>query len=237
MARQGGIAAAGGRRLLLAEDDRPLAAELGAALERHDYAVTHAHDGLRALDLARTGSFDVMIVDRMMPKLDGLSLVSQLRAEGARTPALFLTALSRVDERVRGLTAGGDDYLAKPFEMTELIARLDAIQRRALPDSASTVLEIGPLRLDLIERKAFRDGRELGLLAHEFRLLAFLARHHDEVVTREMLLERVWNYRFLPDSNVVNVHVSNLRRKLELADQAALIHTVRGQGFVLRVGP
>jgi two-component system OmpR family response regulator len=140
-----------------------------------------------------------------------------------------------VDERVRGLTAGGDDYLTKPFDPAELVARPEVIQRRSVPDGTATMLELGPLRLDLLERKAFRDGRDLGLLPHEFRLLAFLVRQNDRLVTREMLLERVWNYRFIPDSNVVNVHVSKLRRKLEVGSEAPLIHTVRGQGFILRV--
>lgn len=220
---------------MLVEDDLVLASELGRALEAQSYAVTHALDGRTGLDLARGGTFDVMVVDRMLPDLDGLTLVSHLRAEGVRTPVLFLTALGRVDERVRGLTVGGDDYVTKPFDMAELVARLEVIQRRGVPDGTATMLELGPLRLDLLERKAFRDGRDLGLLPHEFRLLAFLVRQNGRLVTREMLLERVWNYRFIPDSNVVNVHISKLRRKLEVGAEAPLISTVRGQGFILRV--
>ncbi|MDT7953688.1 MAG: response regulator transcription factor, partial [Acetobacteraceae bacterium] len=176
------------------EDDLALATELSRALKAQHYAVTHAPDGRTGLDLAHGGTFDVMVVDRMLPDLDGLTLVSRLRAEEVRTPVLFLTALSRVDERVRGLTAGGDDYLAKPFDMAELVARLEVIQRRGVPDGTATVLELGPLRLDLLERKAFRDGRDLALLPHEFRLLAFLVRQNGRLVTREVLLERVWNY-------------------------------------------
>jgi two-component system OmpR family response regulator len=225
----------GRHALLLAEDDLVLAVDLCVVLERHGYLVTHAPDGASAFALARSQHFDVMVIDRMLPGMDGLDLLKQLRLDGHRMPALFLTALARVDERIRGLQAGADDYLTKPFEMDELLVRLEVIQRRIVPESAETVLELGPLRLDLLERRAFRNGRELGLQGHEFLLLAFLVRHHDRLVTRDTLLEKVWNYRFIPDSNVVSVHVSNLRRKLELPGDSALIHTVRGQGFVLRL--
>ena len=221
------------RRILLIEDDRTLATELRGMLAGHGYVVDHAADGVAGYGLASTGQFSVMIVDRMLPGIDGLTLVKRLRDAGVATPVLFLTAVSRVEERVRGLMAGGDDYLVKPFDTAELVARLDVIQRRNVP--AASVVELGPLRLDLLERKASRNGRDLELMPHEFRLLAYLVAHAGVVVSKETLLVEVWNYKFIPDSNVVSVHISNLRHKLEERGAEALIYTVRGLGFVLHV--
>lgn len=222
------------RRVLLVEDDAGLAAELMRLLGRAAYRVTCAGDGETGLARALAEDFDAIVLDRMLPRLDGMALLGRLRDKGRRSPVLFLTALSSVDERVRGLTAGGDDYLVKPFEPAELLARLDTIQRRHA-DATETTRRLGPLKLDLLERRAFREGRDLELLAHEFRLLDYMMRHAGEVLTREMILFDVWNYRFVPESNVVPMHLSKLRRKLEAGGEAPLIHTVRGMGFVLRV--
>ncbi len=198
------------------------------------YDVAWEADGQDGLPRATAGDFDAIVLDRMLPRLDGLTVMRRLCETGRHSPVLFLTALSTVDERVRGLRAGSDDYLVKPFEPAELIARLETIQRLQA-EATETVLRVGPLKLDLLARKAFRDGRDLDLLAHEFRLLEYLMRRPGKVLTREMILLDVWNYRFVPDSNVVAVHVSKLRRKLEGGGELPLIHTVRGTGFVLRV--
>ncbi len=174
-----------------------------------------------------------MIVDRLLPEIDGLTIIETLRREQVRTPVLVLSALGAVDERVRGLRAGGDDYLAKPFAMVELVARLDALLRRP-SDSRETTLRVGPLALDLIERTARRGERAIELLPREFRLLEYLVRHEGQIVTRAMLFEEVWNYRFVPDSNLVDVHMGRLRRKVDESGEPPLIHSVRGAGFVLR---
>jgi two-component system OmpR family response regulator len=221
-------------RILLVEDDAVLAAELQVLLGRAGYQVTWAADGQDGLERALASDFDAIVLDRMLPRLDGLAVLQRLRDKGRRSPVLFLTALSAVDERVRGLQAGGDDYLVKPFDPAELLARLETIQRRQA-EASETMLRLGPLKLDLLARRAFRDGRDLGLLPHEFRLLEYMVRRPNKVLTREMILLDVWNYRFVPESNVVAMHVSKLRRKMEGNGEAMLIHTVRGVGFVLRV--
>ncbi len=221
-------------RILLVEDDAVLSTELRAILTRAGYQVTCEADGAAGLARAITSDFDAIVLDRMLPRMDGLTVMQRLREKGRHSPVLFLTALSSVEERVRGLTAGSDDYMVKPFEPAELIARLETIQRRKA-EATETVLRTGPLKLDLLARKAFRDGRDLEVLAHEFRLLEYMMRHPNQVLTREMILFDVWNYRFVPESNVVPMHISKLRRKLEGNGEEPLIHTVRGVGFVLRV--
>ncbi len=220
-------------RVLLIEDDDETAHEIVGELVDRGFEVERAATGSAGLTAAREAPVDVMIVDRLLPEIDGLTIIETLRREQVRTPVLVLSALGAVDERVRGLRAGGDDYLAKPFAMIELVARLDALLRRP-SDSRETSLRVGPLTLDLIERTAQRGERAIELLPREFRLLEYLVRHEGQVVTRAMLFEEVWNYRFVPDSNLVDVHMGRLRRKIDEPGEPPLIHSVRGAGFVLR---
>lgn len=221
-------------RLLLIEDDDSIAAEVVEELTTRGYDVTRAATGVEGLDHACTGQFDLMIVDRMLPELDGLTVIESVRAQRITIPVLVLSALSAVDDRVSGLKAGGDDYLTKPFAMEELAARLEALLRRPT-DSRVTVLRVGPLEMDLIERRVFRNGQEIDLLPREFRLLEYMMRRPDTVLTRTMLLEDVWNYRFVPQTNLVDVHIGKLRRKIDLPGEPPLIHSIRGAGFSLRV--
>ena len=221
-------------RILLIEDDRETAIEIMKDLAGYGYSVVHvdtANEGLRS---ARTGSFNLLIVDRMLPDFDGLSLIKMLRAEHVAVPVLFLSALGGVDERVRGLRAGGDDYLAKPFALTELAARAEALLRRPA-ESRETVLRVGPLELDLIDRVARRKNREIELLPREFKLLEYMMRRPSRVVTRDMLLEQVWNYASAPHTNLVDVHIGKLRRKIDIDGEVPLFYNVRGIGFILRV--
>jgi two-component system OmpR family response regulator len=220
--------------VLLIEDDDETAGEILAELVDRGFTVDRAANGIAGLEKARSASPDVMIVDRLLPGVDGLTIIETLRQERVRTPVLVLSALGAVDDRVRGLRAGGDDYLAKPFALVELVARLEALLRRP-SESRETNLRVGPIELDLIERTARRNDRALDLLAREFRLLEYLMRHEGQVVTRAMLFEEVWNYRFIPDSNLVDVHMGRLRRKVDAAGEAPMIHSVRGAGFELRV--
>ncbi|MFT8403059.1 MAG: response regulator transcription factor [Gluconobacter potus] len=221
-------------RLLLIEDDDSIAAEVAEELTTRGYEVTRAATGVEGLDHACMGQFDLMIVDRMLPELDGLTVIESVRAQRINIPVLVLSALSAVDDRVSGLKAGGDDYLTKPFAMEELAARLEALLRRPT-DSRVTMLRVGPLEMDLIERRVFRNGQEIDLLPREFRLLEYMMRRPDTVLTRTMLLEDVWNYRFVPQTNLVDVHIGKLRRKIDLAGEPPLIHSIRGAGFSLRV--
>jgi two-component system, OmpR family, response regulator len=221
-------------RILLIEDDRETAGEIVKDLADRGYAVTHEAGGGAGLQAARAGTFDLLIVDRMLPELDGLSIIGALRSESIRLPVLVLSALSEVDERVRGLKAGGDDYLTKPFALTELAARVDALLRRP-SETRETVLRVGPLELDLIDRIARRKGREIELLPREFKLLEYLMRRPAQVVTRDMLLEDVWHYRFSPQTNLVDVHIGKLRRKIDGDGEIPLLYNVRGVGFILRV--
>jgi len=221
-------------RILLIEDDPEIAAEIAAELMRTGYSVLHAGDGTAGLEVARKEGWDLLIVDRLLPGLDGLSIIRQLRQEQIRTPALILSALGAVDDKVVGLRAGGDDYLIKPFALAELSARLEALLRRPA-DGHATILRVGPLELDLIERRAKRGARELDLLPREFKLLEYMMRHEGQVVTRPMLLEDVWNYRCVPDTNLVDVHMGRLRRKVDREDESPLIGNVRGAGFILHV--
>lgn len=219
-------------KVLLIEDDAETCAEIRGALAERGYAVAVAGTGLAGLTMARGGGFDVLVVDRMLPELDGLAVIETLRAEQVRTPVLVLSALGAVDDRIRGLKAGGDDYLTKPFALGELTARIEALLRRPL-ETRTTVLRVGPLSLDLIDRRARRGEREIELLPREFKLLEYLMRRPDQVVTRDMMLEDVWNYRFLPQTNLVDVHIGKLRRKVDAPGEAPMIRGVRGAGFML----
>lgn len=220
-------------RILLIEDDLETAEEVIGDLSDRGYTMTHVASGRAALGLARDGDFDLLILDRMLPELDGLSIVETLRREAVRTPVLVLSALGAVDERVRGLKAGGDDYLTKPFALTELVARVEALLRRPT-ETRTTQLRVGPLELDLIDRKAHRNSREIELLPREFKLLEYLMRRPGQIVTRDMLLEEVWNYRFPPQTNLVDVHIGKLRRKIDAPGEAPLVYSIRGVGFTLR---
>jgi two-component system OmpR family response regulator len=220
-------------KVLLIEDDDGTADEIVAELVYRGFEVERAATGHEGLARSRGGGLDAMIVDRMLPGIDGLEIVETLRGEQHRTPVLVLSALGGVDDRVRGLRAGGDDYLAKPFALVELVARLEALLRRPLA-GRETTLRAGPLELDLIERQARRGARAIDLLPREFQLLEFMMRREGQVVTRAMLLEEVWSYRFVPQTNLVDVHMGRLRRKVDGPDEAPLIHSVRGAGFMLR---
>jgi two-component system OmpR family response regulator len=221
-------------KLLVIEDDREAARFLVKGLEESGHVVDHAADGPTGLVLATSGRFDVMIVDRMLPGLDGLAIVAALRAADNHTPVLILSALDAVDDRVRGLKAGGDDYLAKPYAFSELLARLEALTRRAAPEKATTRLRVGELEIDLLARSVRRGATPIELLPREFRLLEVLARHAGHVVTRTMLLEEVWDYHFDPQTNVIDVHVSRLRQKIDKGFARAMLHTVRGAGYCLK---
>jgi two-component system, OmpR family, response regulator len=220
-------------KLLLIEDDRETADEIIAELVDRGFEVDWAATGIHGLDKARSGKPDAMIVDRMLPGMDGLTIIEALRQEDVRTPVLVLSALGAVDDRVRGLRAGGDDYLTKPFELIELTARIEALLRRPT-DSRETKLRVGPLELDLIERTATRGDRSIELLPREFRLLEYMMRRKDQMLTRGMLLEEVWKYKFVPQTNLVDVHMGRLRRKVDEPQEPPMIHNVRGVGFILR---
>jgi two-component system OmpR family response regulator len=221
-------------KLLVVEDDREAAAFLVKGLKESGYAVDHAGDGREGLMLATGGAYGAMIIDRMLPGLDGLSIVAALRASENQTPVLILSALDGVDDRVRGLKAGGDDYLTKPYAFSELLARLEALTRRRSAPAATTKLKVGDLEIDLLARAVFRAGSEIELLPREFRLLEVLARHAGHVVTRTMLLEQVWDYHFDPQTNVIDVHVSRLRQKIDKGFPKPMLHTVRGAGYCLK---
>lgn len=220
-------------KLLLIEDDKETADEIRAELTERGYEVDWASNGIEGLDKARASGADAMIVDRMLPGMDGLTIIEALRGESSRTPVLVLSALGAVDDRVRGLRAGGDDYLTKPFATVELVARVEALLRRPVEDR-DTVLRVGPLELDLMERVARRGERDIELLPREFRLLEYMMRRKDQVLTRAMLFEEVWNYKFVPQTNLVDVHMGRLRRKVDLPNEIPMIQNVRGVGFVLR---
>jgi two-component system, OmpR family, response regulator len=222
-------------KLLVIEDDREAAAYIAKGLSESGYVVDLAPDGRTGLFMASSGSYDALIVDRMLPGMDGLVLVTALRAAEIRTPVLILSALGAVDDRVKGLRAGGDDYLAKPFAFAELLARLEALLRRgSTAASQPTRLKVGDLEMDLLTRNVSRDGQEIELLPREFHLLEFLMRHAGQVVTRTMLLENVWDYHFDPQTNVIDVHVSRLRQKIDKGFTKPMLHTIRGAGYSLR---
>jgi len=221
-------------RVLIIEDDATTAAYVARALEESGHVADRAGDGRDGLHMARSEPYDVLVVDRMLPGGDGLAVVRALREEGNATPALILSALGEVDDRVKGLRAGGDDYLVKPFAFTELLARLEALARRGDVEAPRTTLAVGDLRMDLLGRTVTRAGRAIELQPREFSLLEFLMRRAGQVVTRTMLLEGVWDYHFDPQTNVIDVHVSRLRRKIDRDFDRPLLHTVRGAGYVLR---
>jgi two-component system OmpR family response regulator len=220
-------------KLLLIEDDAETASEIKAELAERGFDVDWAATGIEGLDKARAGNADVMVVDRLLPGMDGLTIIEAVRKEHTRTPVLVLSALGAVDDRVRGLRAGGDDYLTKPFAIVELVARIEALLRRPA-ESRDTILRVGALELDLLARTAKRGGRPIELLAREFRLLEYMMRRKDQLLTRAMLFEEVWNYKFIPQSNLVDVHMGRLRRKVDTPDEPPMIHNIRGEGFILR---
>ncbi len=221
-------------RVLLVEDDPQLAAFVLKALGEVGTVADHAGDGREGLFLAAGGGYDVLILDRMLPKLDGLAILRTLRASGDSTPVLILSALGEVEDRVAGLRAGGDDYLVKPFAFSELHARLEALARRRVGEAPTTRLQVADLDMDLLAREVRRGGSLIPLQPREFRLLEYLMRHAGQVVTRTMLLEQVWDYHFDPQTNVIDVHISRLRAKIDKGHEQALLHTVRGAGYVLR---
>ncbi len=221
-------------RLLIVEDDRNAAAYLMKGLKESGHVVDHAADGVEGLALSQAQAYDVAIIDRMLPRMDGLTLVQTMRKEGNQTPVLFLSALGDIDDRVKGLKAGGDDYLPKPFAFVELLARVDALVRRHQPEQVQTKLVVGDLELDLLSRAAARAGQPIDLQPREFLLLEYLMRHAGQVVTRTMLLENVWDYHFDPQTNVIDVHISRLRAKIDKGFEEQLLHTVRGAGYCLR---
>jgi two-component system OmpR family response regulator len=222
-------------RILLVEDDPHSAAFIIKGLREDGHAVDHADDGKQGLFLATTESYDAVVLDRMLPGLDGLTVLQTLRGAGNRTPLVLLTALGEVDHRVEGLRAGADDYLTKPFAYSELSARLDSIVRRGRDGDKRepTQLRVGELELDLLSREARRGDRRIELQPREFRLLEYLMRQADRVVTRTMLLEAVWDYHFDPQTNVIDVHISRLRQKIDQGFARPLLHTVRGAGYRL----
>ena len=224
-------------KILVIEDDRATAAYLAKGLRELGHVVDTAADGRDGLVLAAGGGHDAMIVDRMLPGLDGLGVVKTLRGAGVKAPVIFLTALGGIDDRVAGLEAGGDDYLVKPFAFAELVARLQALARRPPISDVVTSLRVGDLELDLLERTVSRAGRRLELQPREFRLLEVLMRNAGRVVTRTMLLEQVWDFHFDPKTNIVETHISRLRAKVDRGRAVELIHTVRGAGYVIREAP
>ncbi len=223
-------------KILIIEDDREAAAYLAKGLREVGHVVDHAADGLDGYGMAEAGEYDVLVVDRMLPKLDGLSLIRALREQGVATPVLILSALGQVDDRVKGLRAGGDDYLPKPYAFSELLARIEVLARRRGPgaEAEATRYHVGDLELDRLSRRVMRAGVEIELQPREFRLLEYLMKHAGQVVTRTMLLENVWDYHFDPQTNVIDVHVSRLRAKIDRGQDIPLIHTIRGAGYMLR---
>jgi two-component system OmpR family response regulator len=219
--------------VLLIEDDHETAHEIMAELIDRGYAVDWAATGIQGLDKARADAPDAIIMDRLLPGMDGLTIIEALRHDKLATPVLVLSALGAVNDRVRGLRAGGDDYLTKPFSIDELVARVEALLRRPA-DTRETTLRVGPLELDLLERKVRRGDRSIELLPREFRLLEYMMRRKDQLLTRAMLLEEVWNYKFVPQTNLIDVHMGRLRHKVDEPPEPPMIHNVRGAGFILR---
>ena len=221
-------------RLLLIEDDPGVAAYIEKGLNESGHTVDPASDGKSGLALATSEDYDAMIIDRMLPGIDGIKIVKSIRAAGIDTPILILSALGEVDDRVVGLKAGADDYLTKPFAFSELYARLEALQRRSTASiGKDTSLKVGDLELDQLSRTASRAGKAIELQPREYRLLEYLMRHAGQVVTRTMLLEHVWDYHFDPQTNVIDVHISRLRGKIDKGYSTALLHTVRGAGYMI----
>jgi two-component system, OmpR family, response regulator len=224
----------GHMRILIIEDDKDAAQWLAKGLKESGHLPDSAHDGETGLAMAREGVHDILIVDRMLPKMDGLAIIRTLRAEAYTTPVLILSAMSDVDERVRGLRAGGDDYLAKPYAFAELLARVEGMSRRNPGGAQETRLIVCDLEMDLLTRHVTRAGKPLLLQPREFKLLEYLMRHAGHIVTRTMLLENVWDYHFDPQTNVIDVHVSRLRSKIDKGFEEPILQTVRGAGYMLR---
>ena len=222
------------RRVLVIEDDAETAKQVTDCLRTSGYAVDLAVDGEEGLSRGLNADYIVMTVDRMLPRIDGVEVIRRLRERGILTPALILSALGEVDDRVRGLRAGGDDYLVKPFAFREMLARVDALARRSGTTVKETILRIGDLEIDLLARVVRRGGRKIELLPREFKLLEYLARNVGKVVSRAMLLQHVWDLHFDPTTNVIDVYVGRVRRKIDSGQAYPLIHTVRGVGFCLR---
>ena len=220
-------------RILIVEDDLEAAEVMDRGLTEAGHECVRAPDGEDGLAAARGGEFDVMIVDRMMPRMDGITMIQTIRREGDQTPVLFLSALGEITDRVDGLKAGGDDYLVKPYAFAELIARVEALSRRRETGSVQTMLRVGELEMDLIGRAVHRQGKEIDLQPREFQLLEFMMRHAGQSVTRTMLLEKVWEYHFDPQTNVIDVHISRLRSKIDKGFDRPMLQTVRGAGYRL----
>lgn len=221
-------------KILVIEDDREAADYMVKAFAEAGHTAHVASDGETGFALADAGDYDVMVIDRMLPRRDGLSVIAALRSRGNKTPVLILSALGEVDDRVTGLRAGGDDYLTKPYAFSELLARVEVLSRRVGAKEVETVYRTGDLELDRLSHTVRRAGREIVLQPREFRLLEYLMRHAGQVVTRTMLLENVWDYHFDPQTNVIDVHVSRLRGKIEKGFDSAILHTVRGAGYMLK---
>ena len=220
-------------RILVIEDDLTVSQYFLSGLQSSGHNVTIANEGLKGLSVATKEKFDAMVVDRMLPGMDGLTLIETIRKAGNSTPVLILSALSDVDDKVQGLKAGGDDYLTKPFAFLELLARIEALVRRSSIQEDTTSLQVDDLYIDLISRKVLRQDLEVKLKPREFQLLEFMMRNKGQIVTRAMLLQAVWNYHFDPQTNVIDVHISRLRQKIDKDFSVSLIHTVRGVGYVL----
>ena len=225
-----------GSRILIVEDDTEAAAYLVKAFGESGHVADHAADGLDGFALAKDGPYDVLVVDRMMPKFDGLAMIGRLRAEKVETPVLILSALGAVDDRVKGLRAGGDDYLPKPYAFSELLARVEVLARRRPGPADDMAYRVADLELDRLSHTVKRGGEAIDLQPREFRLLEYLMKHAGQVVTRTMLLENVWDYHFDPGTNVIDVHMSRLRAKLDKGFDKPLLHTVRGAGYMIRDG-
>lgn len=223
-------------KILLIEDDREAVSFLSNAFKEAGHTLDQAGDGETGLHMAQTASYDVLIVDRMLPKLDGLSILGKLREGGDDTPALILSALGQVDDRVEGLRSGGDDYVTKPYAFSELLARVEVLSKRVKSEENNMQLKVGELELDRLSHKVSRAGQKILLQPREFRLLEYLMRNAGKVVTRTMLLEKVWDYHFDPQTNVIDVHISRLRSKIDKDFDEPMLHTVRGSGYLLKNG-
>ncbi|VAW22296.1 response regulator in two-component regulatory system with PhoQ [hydrothermal vent metagenome] len=221
-------------KILLIEDDREAATYLMQALDEAGHTAHHAADGETGFAMASSMDYDVLIIDRMLPRRDGISIIESLRAEDNRTPVLILSALGEVEDRVTGLRSGGDDYLAKPYAFSELLARVEVLARRASPAEAASVFQVGDLTLDRLSRAVKRGDQKIALQPREYRLLEFLMKYSGQVVTRTMLLENVWDYHFDPQTNVIDVHMSRLRAKIDRGHKTSLLQTIRGAGYMIR---
>ncbi len=222
-------------RILVIEDDREVSAYIQKGLKQEGHTVDHAEDGKQGLFLATTETYDMLIVDRMLPELDGLTVIKTLRGSDNHTPVIILSALGDVDDKVKGLKSGGDDYLVKPFAFAELLARIEVLHKRNKhhDGGTETVLHAGDLSLDLLSRKVSRGGHSIELQSREFKLLEYMLRHKNQVVTRTMLLENVWDYHFDPQTNVIDVHISRLRGKIDKDHETPILRTVRGSGYII----